>query len=321
MRSPACHTCRSSVPPRHCHINPNLRLWRLWSMWSRQHSWSQSHLFALAGWSAMGLEHDRNFGFDHSEKSFGGTAQAAIGAVLVLLGVKWFDHVLLAGPRAGQYLRDVQSTGKTGGQDILRASCIESARLDLPIGAVGEVRPGHHGPCWAEVWQSPWPALPDYLNDLRRISKDWSRIAAIQAAFSDFLGRRPWPQGHSEMIFSLSTIDVGLVDFFSATAVDVQINLFWTPECCSGFGCKNTGASFCRAIAWISANWLRSTFCVRLLPKRCWDFITKSRCVVLFRTCGMQRPMSLIIRTTGGNSTTLSTCHLWLLRLTLFVLS
>lgn len=52
-------------------------------------------MFALAGWSAIGLEHDRNFGFDHFEKSFGGTAQAAIGAVLVLLGVKWFDHALL----------------------------------------------------------------------------------------------------------------------------------------------------------------------------------------------------------------------------------
>ena len=102
-------------------------------------------MFALAGSTAIGLEHDRNFGFDHLEKSFGGTAQAAIGAVLVLLGVKWFDHVLLAGPRAGQYLRDVQSTGKTGRQDILRASCIESARLDLPIGAVGDVRPGITG--------------------------------------------------------------------------------------------------------------------------------------------------------------------------------
>lgn len=64
-------------------------------MWSRQHSSSQSHLFALAGWSVIGLEHDRHFGFDHFEKLCGGTAQAAIGAVLVLLGVKWFDHVLL----------------------------------------------------------------------------------------------------------------------------------------------------------------------------------------------------------------------------------
>ena len=80
--------------------------------------------------------------------------------------------------------------------------------------AVGDVRPGHHGPCRAEVWQSPWPALPDYPNDTRRISKDWSLIAAIKAALSHFLGRRPWPQCHSEMIFSLSTIDVGVGGFF-----------------------------------------------------------------------------------------------------------
>lgn len=53
------------------------------------------------------------------------------GAVLVLLGVKWFDHVLLvlgAASISEMFRALARPVGKTF------ASCIEAARLDLPIG-------------------------------------------------------------------------------------------------------------------------------------------------------------------------------------------